>query len=314
MSAAAEKPYIIVICGPTGIGKTSTAIDTAEAFGGQIISADSMQIYRYMDIGTAKPTPLERKRINHHMIDIIDPDEPFDAVQFSEMARDIIPELHSQGTIPFVVGGTGLYIKALIHGLFQAEPMDPDIRKRIKAEAVSKGPLLLHRRLKEIDPAAAQKINPNDLYRITRALEMYEMTGKAISKYHKEHGFRDLPFRVLKIGLNMNRNALYERIDHRVDAMIAAGLVEEVKGLLENGYSADLKSMQAIGYRHIIQYLKGGLSWVEAIRTLKRDTRRYAKRQLTWFRADTAIVWQEPKDASGIHELIKKFLQTQQLS
>lgn len=314
MSAAAEKPYMIIICGPTGIGKTSTAIDTAEAFGGQIISADSMQIYRYMDIGTAKPTPLERKRINHHMIDIIDPDEPFDAVQYSEMARDIIPELHSQGTIPFVVGGTGLYIKALIHGFFRAEPVDPDIRKRIKAEAVSKGPVLLHRRLKKIDPAAAQKINPNDLYRITRALEMYEMTGKAISKYHKEHGFRDLPFRVLKIGLNMNRNALYEQIDHRVDAMIAAGLVEEVKGLLENGYSADLKSMQAIGYRHIIQYLKGGLSWAEAIRTLKRDTRRYAKRQLTWFRADTAIVWQEPKDASGIYGLIKKFLQTQQPS
>jgi tRNA dimethylallyltransferase len=310
MYLATEKPSIIVICGPTGIGKTSTAIDTAEAFGGQIISADSMQIYKYMDIGTAKPTASERNRISHHMIDIIKPDESFDAFKFSEAAHDIIFELHSQSTIPFVVGGTGLYIKALIHGLFRAEPVDPDIRNRIKAEAVSKDPILLYRRLEKIDPEAAEKINPNDIYRITRALEMFEMTGKTISTYHQEHGFCDLPFRVLKIGLNMNRNALYKRIDRRVDTMIAAGLVEEVNGLMENGYSADLKSMQALGYRHIVQYLKGGLAWSEAIRTLKRDTRRYAKRQLTWFRADPAMVWQEPKAAKIIHGLIKKFLET----
>ena len=310
MDPAAEKPSIIVICGPTGIGKTATAIDTAEAFGGQIINADSMQIYKYMDIGTAKPTASERNRISHHLIDIIKPDESFDAFKFSEAARDIIFELHSQNTIPFVVGGTGLYIKALIHGLFRAEPVDPDIRNRIKAEAVSTDPILLYRRLEKIDPEAAEKINPNDIYRITRALEMFEMTGKTISTYHQEHGFCDLPFRVLKIGLNMNRNSLYKRIDRRVDTMIAAGLVEEVNGLMANGYSADLKSMQALGYRHIVQYLKGGLAWSEAIRTLKRDTRRYAKRQLTWFRADPAVVWQEPKAAKVIYGLITKFLET----
>jgi tRNA dimethylallyltransferase len=308
MHLTAEKPNITVICGPTGIGKTSTAIETAEAFGGQIISADSMQIYRHMDIGTAKPTPAERDRITHHLIDIVDPDEPFDAFQFSKAAHDKIFELHSHGTIPFVVGGTGLYIKALIDGLFRAQPVDPAVRKRIKAEAASKGPVLLHRRLKKIDRATAEKIHPNDIYRITRALEIFETTGQTISKHHQDHRFHDLSFRVLKIGLNMDRKALYRRIDRRVDDMIKAGWVEEVKGLLEKGYSADLKSMQAIGYRHIVQYLKGRWLWAETLRTLKRDTRRYAKRQLTWFRADPEIMWKEPKEIKDILASVKNFL------
>ncbi len=303
-----EKPKIIVLCGPTGIGKTSTGIEIAGAFNGEIISADSMQVYRYMDIGTAKPTPDERARVHHHLIDIIDPIESFDAAQFAKSAHKVIIELHGRGITPFVVGGTGLYIKALVHGLFHAKPADKNIRMRLKKEAVVRGTDFIYKRLSECDPDSAERIHPNDTYRIIRALEIYETTEKAISKYHREHKFADSPFKVLKIGLQINRDALYDRINRRVDAMVDAEFVDEVKGLLEKGYSTDLKSMQAIGYRHMIEFIEGRISWDEALRTLKRDTRRYAKRQLTWFRTDPEIEWIEPEQVKDIHELIKSFL------
>jgi len=303
-----EKPKIIVVCGPTGIGKTSTGIEIAGVFNGEIISADSMQVYRYMDIGTAKPTTDERARVRHHLIDIIDPVESFDAAQFAKSAHKVIIELHGRGITPFVVGGTGLYIKALVHGLFHAKPVDKKIRMRLKKEAVVRGTDFVYKRLSECDPDSAERIHPNDTYRIIRALEIYETTEKAISKYHREHKFTDSPFKVLKIGLQINREALYDRINRRVDAMVDAEFVDEVKGLLEKGYSADLKSMQAIGYRHMIDFIEGRISWDEALLTLKRDTRRYAKRQLTWFRADPEIVWVEPEQVKDIHGLIKSFL------
>ena len=303
-----EKPKIIVVCGPTGIGKTSTGIEIAGVFNGEIISADSMQVYRYMDIGTAKPTTDERARVRHHLIDIIDPVESFDAAQFAKSAHKVIIELHGRGIIPFVVGGTGLYIKALVHGLFRAKPADKNIRMRLKKETVVRGTDFIYKRLSECDPGSAERIHPNDTYRIIRALEIYETTEKAISKYHREHKFADSPFKVLKIGLQINREALYDRINRRVDAMVDAEFIGEVKGLLEKGYSADLKSMQAIGYRHMIDFIEGCISWDEALRTLKRDTRRYAKRQLTWFRADPEIVWVEPEQVKDIHGLIKSFL------
>ncbi len=303
-----EKPKIIVVCGPTGIGKTSTGIEIAGVFNGEIISADSMQVYRYMDIGTAKPTTDERARVRHHLIDIIDPVESFDAAQFAKSAHKVIIELHGRGITPFVVGGTGLYIKALVHGLFRAKPADKNTRMRLKKEAVVRGTDFIYKRLSECDPGSAERIHPNDTYRIIRALEIYETTEKAISKYHREHKFADSPFKFLKIGLQINREALYDRINRRVDAMVDAEFVDEVKGLLEKGYSADLKSMQAIGYRHMIDFIEGRISWDEALRTLKRDTRRYAKRQLTWFRADPEIVWVEPEQVKDIHGLIKSFL------
>ena len=303
-----EKSKIIVVCGPTGIGKTSTGIEIAGVFNGEIISADSMQVYRYMDIGTAKPTPDERARVHHHLIDIIDPVESFDAAQFAKSAHKVIIELQGRGITPFVVGGTGLYIKALVHGLFRAKTADKNIRIRLKKEAVVRGTDFLYKRLSECDPDSTERIHPNDTYRIIRALEIYETTEKAISKYHREHKFADSPYKVLKIGLQINREALYDRINRRVDAMIDAEFVDEVKGLLEKGYSADLKSMQAIGYRHMIDFIKERISWDEALRTLKRDTRRYAKRQLTWFRADPEIVWVEPEQVKDIHGLIKSFL------
>jgi tRNA dimethylallyltransferase len=302
------KPKIIIICGPTGIGKTDTAIELAKAFNGEIIGADSMQIYRYLDIGTAKPTADEQRQVRHHLIDFIDPDEHFDAVQYSHLARETVTRLLDRGIIPFVVGGTGLYIKSFLYGMFQSEPIDSTLRDRLTKEADEHGSDTLYRRLLECDPSTAQRLHPNDTYRIIRALETYEATGKPISEYHNTHGFSEQPFDALKIGLNMTRALLHERINQRVDMMIAAGFVDEVKKLLRKGYTADLKSMQSIGYRHVVDYLQGRLTLEECVRTLKRDHRRYAKRQLTWFGADNEITWKQPGQVQQIMQLVERFL------
>ncbi len=301
---------MIVIYGPTGVGKTSAAIEIAGKFKGEIINADSMQIYKYMDIGTAKPTPDEQARVKHHMIDIVYPDESFDAAMYAKMARETVMELDKQNIVSFVVGGTGFYIKALLHGLFTgpAKGGDINVRERLKEEAAVYGAAFLHTRLSKCDPIAAENIHPNDTYRIIRALEVYEITGKSISEYHEKHRFTDKPFKVLTIGLDMNREILYDRINSRVDAMIDAGLIDEVKGLLDRGYSENLKPMQSIGYRHAVDYIKARISWDEALSTLKRDTRRYAKRQMTWFKADLQTVWMKPEQSKDIIRLIKKFL------
>jgi tRNA dimethylallyltransferase len=307
MSSATEKPKIIIICGPTGIGKTAVAVDLAQHFSGQIIGADSMQIYKYMDIGTAKPTAEEQNRVVHHMIDIVEPDETFDAARYTGLARAKISELNQENITPFVVGGTGLYIKALLYGLFNAEESDQDVRRRLKEEAAVHGSEYLHVRLDRLDPESARRLHTHDTYRILRALEVVETTGKPISRHHQEHGFLEQPFRFLKIGLNMDRADLYEGINARVDAMISAGFVDEVRNLLARGYAGDLKSMQSIGYRHMIDYIEGRLSWEECTRTLKRDHRRYAKRQLTWFGADPEIIWKEPGQTNAIRIIIEKF-------
>jgi len=308
MSSATEKPKIIIICGPTAIGKTAVAVDLAQHFNGQIIGADSMQVYKYMDIGTAKPTAEEQNRVAHHMIDIVEPDETFDAARYAGLARAKILALNQHNITPFVEGGTGLYIKALLYGLFNAEVSDPDVRRRLKEEAAVHGSEYLHARLDRLDPETARRLHTHDTYRILRALEVAETTGKPISRHHREHGFLEQPFRSLKIGLNMDRAILYEGINARVDAMISAGFVDEVRNLLARGYARDLKSMQSIGYRHMIDYIEGRLSWEECTRTLKRDHRRYAKRQLTWFGADPEIIWKEPRQFSRIKDLINDFL------
>jgi tRNA dimethylallyltransferase len=308
MRPSFPKPKVIVICGATGIGKTSVGIELAQRFDAEIVSADSMQIYRYMDIGTAKPTPAELARAPHHMIDIVDPDEDYDAVLFSKQARDRVAEIVGRGRIPLIVGGTGLYIKALLHGLFQADPVDPRIRERLQQDVRENGSRALYERLQHLDPAAAGRLHPNDSYRIIRALETIESTGKSISELHREHGFEDDPFDALKIGLQMDRQKLYARIDQRVDLMIEAGLKHEVATLLEMGYRAKLKSMQSIGYRHMVQFIREKLSWEECLRTLKRDTRRFAKRQLTWFGADDQIRWHAPERLKDIAGLVEKFV------
>lgn len=309
MGAKIFKPKIIIICGPTALGKTATAMGLAETFNGEIVGADSMQVYKYMDIGTAKPTRDEQSRVTHHMIDIVVPDEHFDTKAYARLAREKVMELNSQGITPFIVGGTGLYIKALVHGLFEAGASDPCIRNRLKEEAQIYGSAFLHQRLSRKDPDTAKKIHPNDAYRIIRALEVYESTGKTMTQLHREHSFKDNPFDFLKIGLHINRDILYDRINRRVDAMIDTGLVGEVTGLLEMGYVSHLKSMQSIGYRHVVDFIQGRCEWNETVRTLKQDTRRYAKRQLTWFKADPDLIWAEPEQVSEIRDLIKKFLQ-----
>ncbi len=308
MNPAPNKPKLIVICGPTGIGKTTTAIEIAETLDAEIIGADSMQIYRQMDIGTAKPTSDELARVAHHMIDIIEPDVPFDAVRFAELARSAIDQLYDRGMIPLVVGGTGLYIKALLYGMFQSDPVDKKIRERLKREADEHGSDILYQRLMQCDPITAHKLHPNDTYRILRALETFETTGKPISEYQNTHAFAEPFYDAFKIGLHMDRALLYERINERVDAMMAAGFVDEVKNLLDAGYTKALKSMQSIGYRHIVDYLEGRLTLEECVRTLKRDHRRYAKRQLTWFSADDEIIWKGPGQVDEIKGIVAEFL------
>jgi tRNA dimethylallyltransferase len=311
MSMSEEKFKIIVICGPTGVGKTGTAIHLAKQFEGEIIGADSMQIYRYMNIGTAKPTKEEKEKIVHHMIDIRNPDEPYDAGTFADEALKKITELKKKGSTPFLVGGTGLYIKALMYGLSRRVPADPDVLSRLKDEAGKKGTIVLYERLKEKDPAAAERIHQNDVFRIARALEVYEKTGKPISAFHTSHGFSEPRLNALIIGLRMEREILYEHINTRVDEMVSSGLLDEVKDLLQKGYSPELKSMQSIGYRHMTEYLQSNLSWDDAVRILKRDTRRYAKRQLTWFTSVHGIKWFYPSQKEKISKEIRTFLRRQ---
>ena len=303
-----QQQKIIVICGPTGIGKTSAAIRLAQEFSGEIVSADSMQVYREMDIGTAKPSTEEQQQVAHHLVNVVSPDEPFDAAVFSQMADTVINDLAGRNLLPFVVGGTGLYIKALVHGLSRARPADETVLNRLKEEANRRGSEVLHQRLAACDPQAAERIHPNDAFRITRALEIFESTGQPITRYHEEHQFADRKYRALKICLTADREILYERIDRRVDIMLQQGLLGEVENLLKKGYRRDLKSMQSLGYRHMAEYLAGETTWEEAVRTMKRDTRRYAKRQITWFKADPEINWFEKDQTPKIGRAIQYFL------
>ncbi len=303
-----ELPKIIIICGPTGVGKTGFAIRLAQRFGGQIVGADSMQIYRRMDIGTAKPTAAEQAAVRHHLVDIVDPGDDFDAADYGRRAGTVIQELVDAGVVPFVVGGTGLYIKALVYGLFQGRSADPAVRRGLKAELAEQGAAALHARLGRLDPQAAARIHPNDAYRILRALEVITATGRPISDHHGTHGFARARYQTLTIGLELPREALYARIDQRVEAMLAAGLLEEVRGLLAQGCDPGLKAMQSLGYRHLTEFLQGRLTWEEALRTLKRDHRRYAKRQFTWFKALADIHWLAPDQVETAAEMVAAFL------
>lgn len=311
MSEAAEKerPRIVILLGPTGVGKSSMAVELAEETGGEIINADSMQVYRHMDIGTAKPTSDERKRVQHHLIDLVTPDQPFHAGLYRTLGRKVIDELCRKGTPIFVVGGTGLYIKALTQGLFAAPAMDPGLRKRLKQEEEEKGGEALYRRLIEVDPVTAARVHPRDFFRIIRALEVYESTGVPISFFREQHRFGDQPYLTLKIGLEITREKLYQRIEERVERMIEKGLLEEVRGLLEMGYQPTLKPMQSLGYKQIVQFLFHQAEWTEAVHSIKGETRRYAKRQWTWFRADQEVRWRDASvDRKKISAEIKSFL------
>ncbi len=299
---------IIVICGPTGVGKTGFAIALARRFKGEIVGADSMQIYRRMDIGTAKPTTAEKAAVAHHMVDIIDPREDFDAAEYGRRAEACVNRLAEQDRVPFVVGGTGLYIKALVYGLTEAAPADEKIRARLKIERDQSGAQAIYNRLNAVDPQSARRIHPNDTYRILRALEVFEITGTPLSAHHNDHCFAQARFEALQIGLTLPRPRLYARIDQRVDTMLAQGLADEVRSLMEQGCDPRLKAMQSLGYRHMTGYHQGRFGWDEAVRTLKRDHRRYAKRQMTWFGADDSVQWLQPDQLQEAADRIQSFL------
>jgi tRNA dimethylallyltransferase len=290
------------------VGKTGFAIDLAQHFGGEIVGADSMQIYRGLDIGTAKPTATEQATVTHHMVDIVEPGEDFDAAEYSRRADSCVEKLIAEGRIPFVVGGTGLYIKALIYGLAGEAPSDSAMRHRLAAELARVGAQSMHQRLSWVDPQSAQRIHPNDTFRVLRALEVFQLTGRPLTTHHTDHAFARPRFHPLQIGLTLPRAELYARIDQRVDAMLSQGLVNEVRDLLAKGIDPRLKSMQSLGYRHLTDYLQGHRQWDETVRTLKRDHRRYAKRQMTWFSADNHVQWMRPDQLSEAFVLVEKFL------
>jgi len=305
-----HRPKIVIICGPTAIGKTGLSIRLAETFGGEIVSADSMQVYKYMDIGTAKPEAEQLARVRHHMIDIVDPSESYDAARYAADAKNAIASIQDRGKTVFVVGGTGLYIKVLIHGVFEAGASDPNLRKELKNKAKSLGTERLWQRLLSIDPGSAARIHPNDTYRIIRALEIYELTGRPMTELMQAHGFSNKEFDALKICLSIDRDVLYERIDTRVEIMLELGLIDEVKRLLYMGYTRDLKPMQSLGYRHMLDFIDGRMSLDEAVCAMKQDTRRYAKRQLTWFRKDNEMLWISPDRFDDICRRIDNFLES----
>jgi tRNA dimethylallyltransferase len=302
------KPRLICIFGPTGVGKTGMALELAGRWGGEIVSADSMQVYRHMDIGTAKPTLEERSRIPHHLIDVADPDEPFDASRYIEMASGVIALLQRAKKPVFVVGGTGLYIRALLGGLIDGPGADEVLRRELKAEMKRFGKEHLYERLRARDGRAAAQIHPHDGVRIIRALEVLELTGRSIVEHQQEHCFRESAYEALRIGLKLDRERLNGRIDRRTDRMIAEGFVEEVRRLLDMGYGETLKPMQSLGYRHLISFLAERRSLEEAVRLIKRDTRLYAKRQMTWFTADRDVVWLDPGDVEGAAARIDHYL------
>jgi tRNA dimethylallyltransferase len=298
---------IVIVCGPTGSGKTDFAVNLAQNLSAEIVGADSMQIYRYMDIGTAKPTLKEQIAAPHHLIDVIDPDASFNAACYVQMADKAIGDILKRGKIPLIVGGTGLYIKALIHGLFVTPKVSHEARQRLKEELKRKSNNDLHQYLEKVDPIAAARINVHDTQRLIRAIEVFKSTGQPISLAQKGHGFDLQRYQAIKIGLKMERKALYRRINLRVDAMLNEGLLDEIKKLLEMGYQPNIKSMQALGYRHMIRFITSKLSYDEAVQTLKRDHRRYAKRQMTWFGADKEIHWLTPDQKKTALKLIQDF-------
>lgn len=307
-SSQATLPPLIIICGPTAVGKTALALELAGRYPIEVVSADSRQVYRLMDIGTAKPTAAERATVPHHLLDVVWPDEPFDAASFARLAAAAIDGILVRGAMPVLVGGTGLYLRALTEGLVEVPAADPQLRTQLQREAEQLGAPALHARLAAVDPAAARQLHPNDQIRIVRALEVFTLTGQPLSTRQREHGFSTRRYRLLKLGLTLERSSLYRRIDQRAAAMFAGGLVEETEGLLQAGYSPELKSLQTIGYRETVRFLRGEIAREQALADLQQASRRYAKRQLTWFRADPEMIWVDSlRDSDNIHMFIDQF-------
>jgi tRNA dimethylallyltransferase len=284
---------ILIICGPTASGKSDLALRLAHVLDAEIVNADSMQIYRGLDIGTAKPTPEQRSEIRHHLIDVAAPDQQFSAADFSAAADAAIRDIGSRGKRVIVAGGTGLYIRALVKGLVDSPSGAGELRRTLQDQARLVGNEGMLEQLRQVDPELAAGLHPNNLVRIVRALEVYHLTGIPLSRYQREHAFATRRYDTLQIGISVGRELLYRRIDERVERMLAAGLLREVSDLLTAGYGRDLKAMRSIGYKEAAAHLCGELSVEECASLIKRDTRHYAKRQLTWFKADPDILWFE---------------------
>ena len=302
-----SRPKVVVLAGPTGVGKTSLAISLAVKFGAEIISADSMQVYRYLDIGTAKPSSSEREKAVHHLIDLVDPDQEFDVAAYLARARPLINELHERRVPILVVGGTGFYVRSLIRGLFKGPGSDAVIRARLKQEARDSSKEDLHDRLAQVDPETAARLHPHDLFRVIRALEVFELTGRTISSFHTEHGLAEKPYQVLLCALTLPCEELYGRIEARTRRMFEAGLVEEVQSLLKRGYTPDLKPLKSIGYKQVVDFLTGTISLDQARVEMTRMTRRYAKRQMTWLRSQPDIFRISYDRKNELKEKVSKF-------
>lgn len=294
MSLTGERPKLVVVLGPTASGKTETAVEIASAAGAVVVSADSLQVYRHFDVGSAKPTRGQMRGIPHFLIDVVDPDGEFNAGIYMRLALSRIGELLADRRKIVVVGGTFLYVKALLHGLVEQVGTDGEFRDRLAREREELGTERLHRRLLSVDPAAAGRIKPGDYVRIERALETHHLTGRRMSDLQSRHGFSEERFDVLKIGLETDREKLRAAIDARVDGMIDRGFVEEVRGIRAMGYGPELKPMKSIGYRQINDFIDGKLAFPEAVGIMKRDTARFSKRQTTWLRSEKNVRWFDP--------------------
>ena len=288
------KNKLIILTGPTAVGKTALSIQLAKRIGGEIVSADSMQVYKYMDIGSAKIEKEEMGGISHHLIDILDPGDEFHVFRFQEMAKEAMAGIYARGHVPIIVGGTGFYIQALLYDIsFGQEEDHSAIREKLEMAAREKGSAFLHACLKKVDPESAKIIHPNNQKRIIRALEFYQLSKTPISEHNKREREKEAAYDFCYLVLNDDRNLLYRKIDRRVDNMLEKGLVEEVRKLKEMGFSKDMVSMQGLGYKEIFSYLDGACTLDEAVYLIKRDTRHFAKRQLTWFRRERDVVWIE---------------------
>lgn len=317
IGAAITSQPLVVLVGPTAIGKSRVAVEVAQALGTEILTADSTQVYRGMNVGTDTPSEEDRQGVPHRLIDLVEPDESFNAGAFRLRALPEVSRLHEKGLLPLVVGGTGLYVRALLHGLWSGPPSDRALRGQLEEEARVRGGESMYQELGRVDPVTACRLHPRDTMKVLRALEVYRQTGTPLSKAHEKHGQEKTSFRALVLGLTMERAALYQRIDQRVDAELAKGLVEETRILLAKGYSRGLVSMKSLGYRQMAGYLEGEYSFAEAVRRLKRDTRHFAKRQMTWFRKERDLAWVEvhPDEsvssvAQRILSLIERFVHT----
>ena len=300
---------LFVICSPTATGKTQLALELAETFGGKIVNADSMQVYRFLDIGTAKPTAEERMRVTHYLIDVVDPDEEYNAAVYAEQARAIIEKITRTSKPVFVVGGTGLYIRALLQGIIATPPVDENIRNYYRDLRDRHGREYLFGLLRKRDPQAAGRINLNDSVRVIRALEVLEQSGQSIVALQQKHAFADCPYDACKIGLSIERAELKKKIALRTSRMVEAGLVEEVRGLLERGYSEKLKALQSLGYKQVVDFIRGRSEWNRALELINRDTWQYSKRQLTWFSSDKTINWFAPDEVEVIRKTVETFLE-----